>query len=79
MGAGMNSKLPIEGQKIEVKLKDGDWQEAVYRDDKFEDLYGLPLMFDRIEEWRPSGSRGRASTPGRGQVAASNYGNHRVG
>jgi hypothetical protein len=75
----MNSKLPIEGQKIEVKLKDGDWQEGVYRDDKFEDLYGLPLAFERIEQWRPSGVRARASAPGRAQVAAPDYGNRRVG
>jgi hypothetical protein len=55
-GACMNSPLPIEGQQVQVKLKDGDWQEAVYRDENFVDLYGLPLEFDKILRWRPMSS-----------------------
>lgn len=49
----MNKQLPIDGQKIHVKLKEGEWQEATYRDDNFVDLYGLPLGFAKILEWRP--------------------------
>jgi hypothetical protein len=48
----MNGQLPIEGQKVQVKLKEGDWQEAVYRGENFVDVYGLPLGFDKIAEWR---------------------------
>ncbi|MEO7324152.1 MAG: hypothetical protein ABIW82_04925 [Dokdonella sp.] len=49
----MNKQLPIDGQTIHVKLKEGEWQEASYRDENFVDLYGLPLGFDKILEWRP--------------------------
>lgn len=49
----MNKQLPIDGQTIHVKLKEGEWQEATYREDNFVDLYGLPLEFDKILEWRP--------------------------
>ncbi|MEO5559732.1 MAG: hypothetical protein ABIO49_07950 [Dokdonella sp.] len=49
----MNKQLPIDGQKIHVKLKEGEWQEATYRDDNFVDLYGLPLEFDKIIDWQP--------------------------
>ncbi|MEO6690357.1 MAG: hypothetical protein ABIS07_10270 [Dokdonella sp.] len=49
----MNKQLPIDGQTIQVKLKEGEWQQATYRDDNFVDLYGLPLEFDKIVEWRP--------------------------
>ena len=49
----MNKQLPIDGQTIQVKLKEGEWQQATYRDDNFVDLYGLPLGFDKILEWRP--------------------------
>ena len=66
----MNSSLPIEGQQVQVKLKEGDWQEAVYRDDNFVDLYGLPLDFDKILQWRPASSsahvNGGTQPPGRG-------------
>jgi len=48
----MNGRLPIEGQNVQVKLKDGDWQDAVYGDAKFIDLYGLPLGAEKISEWR---------------------------
>ncbi len=48
----MNGPLPVEGQKVEVKLVEGDWQEAVYRDANFVDLYGLPLEVEKISEWR---------------------------
>jgi hypothetical protein len=48
----MNGRLPIEGQNVQVKLKEGDWQDAVYRDAKFIDLYGLPLGAEKISEWR---------------------------
>lgn len=57
----MNSQLPIEGQKIQVKLRDGEWQDAVYRNDDFVDVYGLPLAFDKILAWRPAGSNGRVN------------------
>jgi hypothetical protein len=49
----MNAQLPIEGQKVQVKLNDGDWQEAVFRDENFVDLYGLPLGFEKVAQWRP--------------------------
>lgn len=49
----MNTQLPIDGQTIHVKLKEGEWQEATYRDENFVDLYGLPLEVDKILEWRP--------------------------
>ena len=26
----MNRQVPIEGQKVDVRLEDGDWQDAVY-------------------------------------------------
>jgi hypothetical protein len=48
----MNGQLPDEGQKVQVRLKQGDWQDAVYREDNFVDLYGLPLGLDKVLEWR---------------------------
>jgi hypothetical protein len=48
----MNGRLPIEGEKVQVKLKEGDWQDAVYRGENFVDLYGLPLDAEKISEWR---------------------------
>lgn len=48
----MNKQLPIEGQKVQVKLREGDWQDAVYRENHFVDLYGLPLDADKVLEWR---------------------------
>ncbi|HEU4664005.1 MAG TPA: hypothetical protein VFS55_08240 [Dokdonella sp.] len=56
----MNGQLPIEGQKIQVKLREGEWQDAVYRNDDFVDVYGLPLAFDKILAWRPAHSGGLA-------------------
>ncbi|MBA8883422.1 hypothetical protein [Dokdonella fugitiva] len=56
----MNSQLPIEGQKIQVKLRDGEWQDAVYRNDDFIDVYGLPLSFNKILAWRPASSNANA-------------------
>jgi hypothetical protein len=50
----MNSPLPVEGQKVEVKLREGEWQAAVYREEGFVDLYGLPLDFDKVLQWRPA-------------------------
>ena len=44
---------PDHGQKINVKLREGEWQEATCQDDNFIDLYGLPLGFAKILEWRP--------------------------
>lgn len=52
----MNGQRPVEGQKVEVKLEEGDWQEAVYRDANFVDLYGLPLEVEKISEWRAIGA-----------------------
>ncbi|MGN6518739.1 MAG: hypothetical protein ACTHK2_04860 [Dokdonella sp.] len=65
----MNSQLPIEGQKIQVKLRDGDWQDATYRNDDFIDVYGLPLSFDKILAWRPAGSSGRIQADPRSKQA----------
>jgi hypothetical protein len=48
----MNRQLPIEGQKVQVKLKQGEWQDAVYQDENFVDLYGLPLGYEKVLEWR---------------------------
>ncbi|HEY6941453.1 hypothetical protein [Dokdonella sp.] len=56
----MNSQLPMEGQKIQVKLREGEWQDAVYRNDDFVDVYGLPLAFDKILAWRPASQNGRS-------------------
>jgi hypothetical protein len=47
---------PIEGQQIQVKLKDGEWQEATYREGTYVDLYGLPLAADKVLAWRPASS-----------------------
>jgi hypothetical protein len=60
----MNKQLPIDGQTIQVKLKEGEWQEATYRDDNFVDLYGLPLGFDKILEWRPLAADAPANSAG---------------
>ncbi|WP_395680817.1 hypothetical protein [Dokdonella sp.] len=54
----MNSRLPENGQKVQVKLRAGEWQDAIYRGDDFVDRYGLPLAFDKIQEWRPASMRG---------------------
>lgn len=59
----MNTQLPIDGQTIQVKLKEGEWQEATYRNDNFVDLYGLPLGFDKILEWRPLVSNASSHPP----------------
>jgi hypothetical protein len=66
----MNSQLPIEGQRVHVKLKQGEWQEAVYRDDNFVDVYGLPLGFDKITEWRSAVPAGHVNGSGRIQPSA---------
>ena len=65
----MNSQLPIEGQKIQVKLRDGEWQDAVYRNDDFIDVYGLPLSFDKILAWRPANSNGRSNGEPHGSLS----------
>ncbi len=65
----MNSQLPIEGQKIEVKLRDGEWQDAVYRNDDFIDVYGLPLSFDKILAWRPANPKGRSNGEPHGSLS----------
>lgn len=57
----MNSQLPIEGQSIQVRLKEGEWQDAVYRGEHFVDLYGLPLDFAKILEWRPVAGSGQVN------------------
>jgi hypothetical protein len=49
----MNNQLPNDSQKVQVKLMEGDWQDAVYRENHFVDLYGLPLDADKVLEWRP--------------------------
>lgn len=69
----MNGQLPLEGQKVEVKLVEGEWQEAVYRGANFVDHYGLPLDAEKIAEWRPidvaisatTGLNGPSGTSGR--------------
>ena len=48
----MNSRLPDDGQRVQVRLREGEWQDAIYRGDDFVDRYGLPLAFDKIQEWR---------------------------
>jgi hypothetical protein len=65
----MNSQLPIEGQKIQVKLRDGDWQDATYRNDDFIDVYGLPLSFDKILAWRPANANGRSNGEPHGSLS----------
>jgi hypothetical protein len=50
----MNSRLPDEGDNVQVRLREGEWQDAIYRGDDFVDRYGLPLAFDKIQEWRPA-------------------------
>jgi hypothetical protein len=73
----MNSPLPMEGQQVEVKMKDGDWQDAVYRDENFVDSYGLPLAFDKILRWRPmsSGTHINGSQPARNGIMPHALGN----
>ena len=55
--AAMNNKLPMERQVVEVRVGNGDWQPATYRDGEFIDLYGMPLDRKRIAGWRPANSR----------------------
>ena len=50
----MNSRLPDDGDNVQVRLREGEWQDAIYRGDDFVDRYGLPLAFDKIQEWRPA-------------------------
>lgn len=59
----MNGQLPVEGQKIQVKLRDGEWQDAVYRNDDFIDVYGLPLSFNKILAWRPAAKTNAQGKP----------------
>lgn len=51
---------PMEGQQVQIKLYDGDWQDAVYRDGSFIDHYGLPLDEAKIAQWRPAVINGAA-------------------
>lgn len=62
----MNRQVPIEGQKVEVRLEDGDWQDAVYAHEVFTDSYGLPLDSGKIREWRAIATGPRVN--GAGQV-----------
>lgn len=55
--AAMNDKLPMDRQVVEVRLGNGEWQPATYRDGEFIDLYGMPLDRKRVSSWRPANSR----------------------
>ncbi|MEO7432714.1 MAG: hypothetical protein ABIR62_11975 [Dokdonella sp.] len=70
----MNGQLPVEGQNVEVKLVEGEWQAAVYREAKFVDLYGLPLEADKISEWRTvdEGSAGESAMNGPSRIPRNN-------
>jgi hypothetical protein len=59
----MNNQLPNESQKVQVKLMEGDWQDAVFREKQFVDLYGLPLDADKVLEWRPLVLAAQATKP----------------
>jgi|GEM_PF-5097934 len=50
----MTKNPPAEGQQVQVKLFDGDWQAATYRGGGYIDTYGLPLDPTRIAQWRPA-------------------------
>ncbi len=49
----MQDELPVEGQAVEVRVGNGDWQGAVYRNGRFVDRYGLSLGRRSITAWRP--------------------------
>ena len=50
----MNEKLPTDRQIVEVRLGNGEWQPATYRDGEFVDAYGMPLERRKISSWRPT-------------------------
>lgn len=59
------SELPSEGQRVDVRIGTGDWQQATFRRGEFIDAYGLALDPGRISEWQASS----AATPnGRGAL-----------
>jgi len=64
----MTRERPQEGEAVQVKLNDGDWQPATYREGQFIDLYGLPLDSRKITRWQhaersslPPAARGGAT------------------
>lgn len=50
----MTKTPPTEGQQVQVKLYDGQWQDATYRDGGYIDGFGLPLDPTRVSQWRAS-------------------------
>ena len=52
---------PQEFQAVQVRIRDGAWQPAVYRNGQFIDRYGLPLDPRWISAWEPAGEDARAS------------------
>ncbi len=69
----MTTKIPpMEGQQVQVKLYDGQWQDATYRRGGYIDRYGLPLDPTRIAQWRstvdaPHAASADTARPARGQ------------
>jgi hypothetical protein len=67
-----NEKLPMNQQIVEIRLGQGEWQPATFRDGEFVDAYGMPLDRRKISSWRPAGSaanRGKAA----GNTANANH------
>jgi hypothetical protein len=57
-----NEQLPSNGQVVQVRVGNGEWQHATFRDGEFIDAYGMPLDRRRITGWRPlHGSAGNQS------------------
>ena len=51
-----NERFPMDRQVVEVRVANGDWQPATYRNGEFVDVYGMPLDRRRIKGWRPASS-----------------------
>jgi hypothetical protein len=48
----MDTRCPNDGQVVQVRIDDGEWQPATFRDGQFVDLYGLPLDAAKMSEWK---------------------------
>jgi hypothetical protein len=63
-----NEKLPMDHQIIEVRLGQGEWQPATFRDGEFVDAYGMSLDRRKVSGWRPA-----SSAANRGSAANVNH------
>ena len=48
----MDTRDPNDGQVVQVRIDDGEWQAATFRDGQFIDQYGLSLDATKVSEWK---------------------------